>query len=199
MKNVFKYSVFVIAFFVSAYLLFIVTKKINTNPERKIGEPMDSLNGVIVYYNGGVDEVEGKDTSNDNYYIGLKYQCVEFVNRYYYKYYHHKMPNSYGNAVDFYDMFVNDGGLNKKTNLIQFSNPSKEKPKQGDIIIFNKSPGNKYGHIAIISSVGANEIEIIQQNCGAYGNTRAKFSLQVTGDTLYNIKSRKVIRRLRMP
>ncbi len=199
MRNVFKYSVFLIAFFVSAYLLFIVTKKINTNPERKIGEPMDSLNGVLVYYNGGVDEVEGKDTSNDNYYIGLKYQCVEFVNRYYYKYYHHKMPNSYGNAVDFYDAFVNDGGLNKKTNLIQFSNPSREKPKQGDIIIFNKSPGNKYGHIAIISSVGTNEIEIIQQNCGAYGNTRAKFSLQVIGDTLYNIKSGKVIGRLRMP
>ena len=198
MKNIFKYSVFVIVFFVSAYLLFIVTKKINTNPERKIGQAIDSLNGVVVYYNGGVDEVEGKDISA-NYYLGLKYQCVEFVNRYYYQYYHHKMPNPFGNAVDFYDGDVKDGGLNKKTNLIQFLNPSKENPKQGDILIFNKSPGNKYGHIAIISSVNEHEIEIIQQNCGAYGSARAKFALQVIGDTLYYIKSKKTLGRLRMP
>jgi hypothetical protein len=142
--------------------------------------------------------VEGKDSS-DNYYLGLKYQCVEFVNRYYFQHYHHKMPNSYGNAVDFYDASVRDGGLNKKTNLIQFSNPSKKKPVQGDILIFNKSPGNKYGHIAIITAVSEKEIEIIQQNGGAYGSTRVKFVLQIIGDTLYYIESGKALGRLRMP
>lgn len=109
------------------------------------------------------------------------------------------MPDPYGNAVDFFDKSLKEGELNKKSNLIQFSNPSKVRPLQGDIVIFDKQPGNKYGHIAIISLVTENEIEIIQQNAGAYGNSRAKFEMEIKGDTSYYIKNRKLLGRLRMP
>lgn len=37
---------------------------------------------------------------------------------------------------------------------------------------------NKFGHVAIISVVKDNEIEIIQQNAGATTNTRETFSLK---------------------
>jgi len=197
-KKILKYILFAIAFFGTTCFLFYLTTNVNTNPERKIGNPLDSLNGVVVYYNGGVREVEGKDSAYD-YYLGLKYQCVEFVNRYYFEYYHHKMPDPYGNAVDFYNGSLKEGELNKKSNLIQFPNPGKVKPKEGDIVVFDKQPGNKYGHIAIISMVGNNEVEIIQQNAGAYGNSRAKFELEVKGDSSYYIKNRKLLGRLRMP
>lgn len=130
----------------------------------EIGTKIDSINNVMVYYNGGYGNISGRNTTNDGYNLGLKYQCVEFVKRYYYKVYRHKMPNSYGNAIDFYDSEILDGEINKERNLIQFSNPSRFKPKMGDLIIFNKTKMNKYGHVAIISNVNNSGIEIIQQN-----------------------------------
>ena len=62
-----------------------MTKKINLNFNYEVGQPLDSLNNVVVYYNGGVDNNSGRNTSADNYNIGIKYQCVEFVKRYYYQ------------------------------------------------------------------------------------------------------------------
>ncbi|HRH39166.1 MAG TPA: CHAP domain-containing protein, partial [Flavobacteriales bacterium] len=62
------------------------------------GAPIDSLHGVIVYHNDGMSATHGRNTV-DGYNVGLRYQCVEFVKRYYLEHYHHRMPNSYGNAV----------------------------------------------------------------------------------------------------
>ena len=77
---------------------FFVFKKTNLNPKFVVGEKIDSLNGVYVYYNGGVGNVDGRELTQDGYNLGLKYQCVEFVKRYYYEELNHKMPDSYGNA-----------------------------------------------------------------------------------------------------
>ena len=61
------------------------------NPE--VGTIIDSYNGVNIYYNGNnFKNVLGRNVSEDGYNLGLKYQCVEFVKRYYYKRYGHKMP-----------------------------------------------------------------------------------------------------------
>lgn len=69
--------------------------------EHKIGEKIESLNNIYVYYNGKVGNVNGRNISKDGYDLGLKYQCVEFVKRYYFLHYFHKMPDSYGHAKDF--------------------------------------------------------------------------------------------------
>lgn len=76
-------------------------KKFNFNSEHTVGQAIDSLNGVYFYYNGSVDNVVGRNTTADGYNLGLKYQCVEFVKRYYFEHFNHKMPNSYGHAKDF--------------------------------------------------------------------------------------------------
>ncbi len=110
-----------------------------------------------------MNHVEGRHVY-DGYNLGLKWQCVEFVKRYYYKHYKHKMPDSYGNAKDFFNKTLKDEGLNKQRNLLQFTNPSISKPQVGDLLIFDGSLTNEYGHVAIISSVKGNNIEIIQQN-----------------------------------
>lgn len=158
-------------------LLFVGLKKVNNNPNHSVGDPIDSLNHVVVYYNGGYSTIEGRNTV-DGYNVGLKYQCVEFVKRYYLEYYHHEMPGSYGNAKDFFNRSISDGDFNTDRGLFQFSNPSKSKPKEGDILIYSATIFNFSGHVAIVSEVSENEIEIIQQNSGAFGSSRENYVLK---------------------
>ncbi|WP_299525677.1 CHAP domain-containing protein [Winogradskyella sp.] len=142
-----------------------------------MGEELDNLNGVSVYYNGGVDNVNGRALTEDGYNLGLKFQCVEFVKRYYYEALNHKMPESYGHAKDFFNSNLKDGQINKQRGLIQHTNPSKSKPKVNDLLVYSGTLSNKYGHVSIISKVKEKEIEIIQQNPGPYGNSRETYSL----------------------
>lgn len=143
----------------------------------KVGDKVDSLNGVYVYYNNNVGNVEGRNMTADGYNLGLKYQCVEFVKRYYYEHYDHKMPDSYGHAKDFYQKGVADGTYIKSRNLVQHSNPSATKPKVNDLVVYDATTFNKYGHVAIVSKVTDSKIEIIQQNPGAMGPSRETYSL----------------------
>jgi surface antigen len=168
------------------WLILIVTsifaavkfsKKVNLNPQLEIGQKVDSLNGVFVYYNGSVGNVSGRNTAPDGYNIGLKWQCVEFVKRYYFEKLNHKMPDAFGNAKDFFDAKLEDSTLNVKRNLTQFKNGSISKPKVEDLLIYDGTLTNSYGHVSIVSYVNEREIEIIQQNPGPFGKPRERFSL----------------------
>ncbi|WP_179351931.1 CHAP domain-containing protein [Winogradskyella vidalii] len=175
---------------------FFISKKINLNPKYEVGQKIDQLNGVAVYYNGGVGHVDGRQLTDDGYNIGLKYQCVEFVKRYYYEALHHKMPNSYGHAKDFFDQNLNDGNKNKQRNLTQFTNPSQSKPKVNDLVVYQGTLLNKYGHVAIVSKVTEKEIEIIQQNPGPFGNSREKYNL-INKAEKWKIDNNKILGWLR--
>lgn len=133
-----------------------------------IGDTLDVFNNVYVFYNKSISNTSGRNVSKDGYNLGLKWQCVEFVKRYYYKHLNHKMPNSYGHAKDFFNPSLSDGTLNLDRNLLQFSNGSKSKPQVNDLIVFDGNLFNQYGHVAIISKVNEDEIEIIQQNVGKH-------------------------------
>ncbi|WP_289665342.1 CHAP domain-containing protein [Flavobacterium panacagri] len=191
-----KTALIIISVLVLGYTGIKVVKKINLNSHYKIGQALDSLNGVKVYYNGGVDHIAGRNVTKDNYNLGLKYQCVEFVKRYYYEHYKHKMPDAYGHAKDFFDPRVKDGELNSKRDLTQYTNPSKEKPEVGDLMIFSGSILNRFGHVAIISKVSENEIEIIQQNPGPFNDSREKFELEKEKG-YYKIKNERLLGWLR--
>lgn len=171
-------------------------KKFNFNTKFSVGQPIDSLNGIVVYYNGGVDNVAERNTTTDGYNLGLKYQCIEFVKRYYYEYLGHKMPDSYGHAKDFYDKMVPDGEINTKRNLVQFTNPSSARPTVSDLLIFDGSLLNKYGHVAIVSHVEDNLIEIIQQNPGPFGKSRESYILDNRGGK-WKINNSKILGWLR--
>lgn len=171
-------------------------KNLNFNTNYTFGQKLDSLNGVVVYYNGGVSNVSERNLTNDNYNLGLKYQCVEFVKRYYYEKLNHKMPDSYGNAKDFFSEKVEDGKLNKKRNLTQYRNPSNTIPKIEDLIIFSGNIFNSYGHVAIISKVTENEIEIIQQNPGPFGKSRIKIDFKKINGK-YKVQNERVLGWLR--
>lgn len=157
----------------------------------KTGQAIDSLNGVYVYYNGSVGNVSGRNLTADNYNLGQKYQCVEFVKRYYYKHLNHKMPNSYGHAKDFFNPELADGQKNRARNLIQYQNPGQTKPKVDDLLIFKETFFNKYGHVAIVSKITGKKIEIIQQNPGPYSKSRDTFKLDTKNGKWY-IKNRRI-------
>ena len=182
---------------VTALFVTLFIKKPQYFSDYEIGDPIDSLNHVYVYYNGGTSNVSGRNTTSDGYNIGLKYQCVEFVKRYYYEFYDHKMPNTYGHAVSFFDKNVSDGALNKDRNLVQFSNPSYTEPKVGDLIVLDATVFNEYGHVAIISEVRNDEIEIIQQNPGVSASSRVWIAMDKIGES-YKLANDRVLGWLRM-
>lgn len=191
-----------LSFVVGILIIFVLSsswlfKHVLNNLAYKIGQPVDSLNSVIVYYNGPVSNVVERNLAPDGYNLGLKYQCVEFVKRYYYQHYKHKMPDSYGHAKDFFDPKVKDGELNKRRNLIQYTNSSKSKPKVGDLLVFDGNIFNKYGHVAIISKVNQDKIEIIQQNPGPYASSRLEFKLTCK-ENLYKVDYDEILGWLRI-
>lgn len=197
MSKKIKIVMIVMMTIILGYILIKLIKKVNPNPKYEVGEALDSLNGVEVYYNGGVGHTGERNVSEDGYNIGLKYQCVEFVKRYYYEFYHHKMPDSYGNAKDFFDQSLKDGQLSKKRNLMQFTNPSKSKPVIGDLVIFDGTAGNPYGHVAIVSNVTSQSIEIIQQNPGPFASSRAIIELDSNSNG-FKIQETRLLGWLRM-
>lgn len=195
MKNEFQ-TYLIIGLLILGIVGLWTFKKERVTSNLTVGQKIDSLNGVYVYYNNSIDNVSGRNTTTDGYNLGLKYQCVEFVKRYYYEHLKHKMLNSFGNAKDFFDSNLRDAKYNKKRDLTQYSNPSSSKPKIGDLLIFSGSIFNKYGHVAIISNVKDNEIEIIQQNPGPYGNSREIFPL-VNKNGKWEIQYTRIIGWLR--
>jgi surface antigen len=153
---------------------------LNTD-EAKIGKKIDSFKGVPVYYNGiNNKESHGGHYSADGYYYGEKWQCVEFAKRFYYDAKGHKMPDVMGNAKDFFDPAVPHGKINTRRGLIQYRNGGDDKPQIDDLLVFTDSD---YGHVAIVSKVSTDFIEVIQQNAQLY--SRQKYQLKNTDSHYY--------------
>ena len=157
--------------------LYSAVTRIDPNPRHAVGEQLDELNGVAIYYNGGVNTVQGRNQTQDGYNLGLRYQCVEFVKRYYFERHGHRMPDSYGHAKDFFDPQVSDGGLNAKRGMLQFTNGSTTPPQANDLLAFAPSLLNRYGHVAIIASVEKDTLQIAQQNPGPFASARENLPL----------------------
>ncbi|MBZ9714062.1 CHAP domain-containing protein [Deinococcus multiflagellatus] len=137
------------------------------------GAEIGSLDGVAAYYNDGRkdanEQAEGnRNYSKDgkNYEYGLKWQCVEYVRRYYYDVLDVKFVPRSGDAQDYFDKSTPDGSTNPARSLRQFKSGGREKPKYQDLIIFGPNKYSGYGHVAIVAAVTENKITIAQQNVG---------------------------------
>lgn len=161
------------------YCTYSAVTRLNWNSTFEIGQSIDSLNNVDVYFNGGVNNVVERNVSTEGYNLGLKYQCVEFVKRYYFEHYNHRMPDTYGHARDFFDATLTNGAYSTKRGLYQFTNGAGELPVQGDILVLAPTLLNRFGHVSIVSSVDthAMSIEVIQQNPGPFSSSRERYSL----------------------
>lgn len=173
------------------FLFIVVLLYVSSRPTVKVGDEIDNLNGIAVYYNGkNFKHTAGRNLTADGYNLGLKYQCVEFIKRYYYYHYNHKMPNAFGNAKDYFDDNLGDVGFNEKRGLYQYRNVRKSSPKAGDIIVYGPYNGNPYGHLAIVAKVEQEHLEIIQQNWGTETRKTIKIAryLDIVTVADYHIK-----------
>jgi surface antigen len=176
---------------------YAVLTRINPNFQHSVGEPIDELNGVSIYFNGGVNTTSGRNVSEDGYNLGILYQCVEFVKRYYFVRYGHRMPDSYGHARDFFDPSLGDGAWNTRRSMFQYANGSAEKPEPEDLIVFGPWIFNPYGHVAIVASIGSRSLQIAQQNPGPFGRSREDFPI-VYRDGKWFAEHRRVLGWLRL-
>lgn len=177
MKKPYKKIIVLFVFILIIGSSIFIANKINekiTDEKNGVGRIIDSYKGVNVYSNGDdYSKNHGKNYSKDGYYYGYKWQCVEFIKRFYYEAKSHKMPDIYGNAKDFFDESLESGQMNEKRGMLQYKNGEDEKPQPDDLIVFTDTT---YGHVVIVTEVGENYIEVIQQNMGNYA--RSKFDLE---------------------
>ena len=188
LKKALKFFSIAIILLIAIYFIFLQKRypiSAITN-SFSVGDSVDSFNGVVVYNNGmDFPESHGKHyTKDSSYYYGKKWQCVEYIKRYYFDFLHHKMPNGFGHAKDFYNPKISQGGFNKERGLLQFKNDSTDCPKINDLLVF----GGKYGHVAIVIGVTKEEVEVIQQNI--YMTPREKFKLSYKNG-IYTIGERR--------
>lgn len=147
----------------------------------KVGTETDSYQDVKVYYNGILyTRAYGRNFADNGYYLGQRWQCVEFVKRFYYQAKGHEMPDVYGNAKDYFDFETQHGELNGQRGMIQYYNGGDVAPQKDDLLVFTDT---KYGHMGIITEVTENEVEIIQQN--VYGEPRSTYSLTMQDGRFY--------------
>ncbi len=151
----------------SAALLiyFQYPKQVNSleKPWPELGTMVHTHNGVPIYSNGENYTIShGKHYATDGYYYGHKWQCVEYVKRYYHDAHQHHMPDVWGHAKSFFDPTLGHGELNTPRGMVQYHNQGTEPPQVDDLLVWGSE--SSYGHVAIISKVEANSVTIVQQN-----------------------------------
>ena len=133
------------------------------------GTTLGSFNGVTNYSNdpATMPSPQPRNTSA-GVDTGLKWECVEYVNRYYYVHYGLNLGTGQ-NAWPFYGNALARG-------LTAYANGGTTVPQVGDILCFNQT-GSGLGHVAIIRAVDqANSVvHVIQQNVKNGGSSTNGF------------------------
>ena len=171
--------------------MFEVKRKQKKNED--VGTVVDTYKGVDIFSNGRVRNVHGRNITKDGYNLGLKYQCVEYVNRFYYEVYGHKMPNSYGHAKEFFNENYTDGSLNTERGMYQYSNPSIYPIKKDALLVYGPTPYNSFGHVAIVTETNGQMMECISQNLGEGNGTRRTYQINKTDRGMYSIEDPYII------
>jgi surface antigen len=161
----------------------------------KVGEIVTTYRTIPVYSNGDNYTLSyGKHFSENQYYYGQKWQCVEFVKRFYHDAFNHRMPSVWGNAMGYYDPTVLHGKMNKDRGMFQFKNGGATSPQPDDLLVFDFAP---YGHVSVISAVRENEIEVVQQNIA--GKPRQTYTLEKKDGLFTIVAKSKPLGWLRLP
>ena len=153
----------VLTVLVSIFMSCFIFSALAVNAAEPFGTDLGEFNGVIVYSNCDDDCVECNNYCQDQHYIngtyiGIKWQCVEYVRRYYHTVYNLDLASKWrGHANTWYDNAATMG-------LARFANGSLDMPQVGDILVSEGIPDVNVGHIAIIRDISDNSVCTIQQN-----------------------------------
>ncbi|GEM_PF-767098 len=125
--------------------------------KKSYGTELGSFNGVKVYSNGSAYTVSDVYNFIDGKNIGMKWQCVEYIRRYYYRKFWINLGDKHrGHAKTFWGSVAAHN-----MQLGRFSNGGSVAPKVGDIVVSDKGTN---GHVAIVRSVSGNQMCVAQQN-----------------------------------
>lgn len=100
----------------------------------------------------------------------MKWQCVEYVNRYYYIIYGLNIRIAGRDAYQYY-------GNPSSPELVSYPDGGVTAPQVGDILCFS---GGSAGHVAIVRNVGSTSITVIQQNVRENSDD-ANYTFPLTG------------------
>ncbi|MBP8966207.1 MAG: CHAP domain-containing protein, partial [Paludibacteraceae bacterium] len=144
-----------------------------TNCVTPFGTLLGSFNGVDAYSNCNTNYYSEIHNYWGGTYTGIKWQCVEYVNRYYKIVYGLDLfgTKCFGNANSYYSNAKNAG-------LLAYPNGGSIAPQVGDILCSN---GMTYGHVAIVMEVGTNFVKVIHQN---FSNSNCFMTLNRSGNTV---------------
>jgi len=124
-------------------------------------DPSDASNPKCMAINHQIIQDSHNIDSQTNFNYGLKWQCVEFINRYYKQIYDKDITVKGGNAKDYWTL-ASDKGLDKYANGPNNAPDGSTSPPQvGDIIV---SQGNPVGHVAIVKQIDSKGVHVAQQN-----------------------------------
>ena len=133
---------------------------------KNCGDSLGSFNGITAFYNDGFSTCDnsGRHQNQDGYVYGKKWQCVEYVRRYYKDALNHEMPEYWGHATDYFRVNIPSGSINTERDLIQYQNGS-IRPKVNDLLVFQNMAGG-LGHVSIVTNVTDSTVSTIAQNIG---------------------------------
>jgi hypothetical protein len=115
-------------------------------------------NGVVAYFK--ISQYDLADHHLDGLPTGKKWQCVEFVRRYYMQIHRLTFPS----VADAYEMMKLTEFIDMDTQQPRpctFYSPTESTPQKDDILILEHE---EYGHTAIIVAVQGKRIRIAEQN-----------------------------------
>ncbi|MEA1876775.1 MAG: LpqB family beta-propeller domain-containing protein, partial [Bacteroidota bacterium] len=147
------------------------------------GTDLGAFNGVSAYSNCDHSCVECNNfCERRNYindvYVGIKWQCVEYVRRYYLSVYGLDLASRHrGNANTWY---ANAAAMG----LNSYPNGGDIAPQVGDILV---SDVKDYGHVAIVRGVSDGEVCTIQQNWYNNSNDTNKCLTLSVSDGKYKV------------
>ena len=166
---------------ITILMLFISGRFSTGYAQSAFGTAVGSYNGVNSYSNESGSYVSNISNYINGSYIGMEWQCVEYVRRYYYMQFG-KNLYSLGGGMDAWQFFGNAANMQ----LTPYVNGGTTTPQVGDILCWNQT-GSGVGHVAIVRAVGSSTVTVIQQNVknGATGpnGTDDSYSLTYNSST----------------
>lgn len=127
------------------------------------GTVLASFDGTNAHSNGGTTGTGNSCAGQGGIANGLQYQCVELVMRHFKRKWNLRW---YGNAKTLLR------GAPRDTVDVYSNGDRAHPPVPGDMIVWENGT---YGHVALVTAVGADFVDIIEQNVAGNGKARLPF------------------------